>query len=211
MFKSHAQCGQDAFLHFLLLRHGLTPRDPAYAGFYVDVGCSHPISGSNSYAFYERGWSGLCIDADPDNQAGFVAKRPRDAYVNCGISDEPGSLPFHVFSNQQHNTFQTKRVAGKPDTFLRTVEVPVLPLRDVLAEHIPADTRIDFMSIDVELYELQAVRGMDFDRFRPGCIVIEAISKIAGIATDAVTLHLQEQGYELIAHTGHDSFFVTKR
>ena len=33
-------------------------------GFYVDVGCQHPISNNNTYLLYKRGWHGLNIDLD---------------------------------------------------------------------------------------------------------------------------------------------------
>ena len=31
-------------------------------GFYVDVGCNHPIKFNNTYLLYKRGWSGINID-----------------------------------------------------------------------------------------------------------------------------------------------------
>ena len=31
-------------------------------GFYIDIGCHHPIKDSVSYLFYEKGWSGINLD-----------------------------------------------------------------------------------------------------------------------------------------------------
>lgn len=205
MFRSHSQAGQDAFIYFLLLRHGFIERGPDYKGFYVDVGCAHPVTRSNTFSFYQRGWTGICIDANPDGRDRFVEKRPDDTFVNCGVSNAEGSLPFHIFQNPELNSFDAGRKLN--DTYLRTIEVPIRPLRDILAD---VDRDIDFMSIDVEHYELQAVEGMDFARHRPKVVVIEAISAIGKIFDSPVTRHMQGQGYDLVAHTGHDSFFVRK-
>ena len=32
-------------------------------GFYLDVGCQHPISNNNTYLLYKRGWNGMNIDS----------------------------------------------------------------------------------------------------------------------------------------------------
>ena len=31
-------------------------------GYYVDVGCYHPIDGNNTYLLYKKGWNGINID-----------------------------------------------------------------------------------------------------------------------------------------------------
>ena len=31
-------------------------------GFYVEVGAHHPFRFSNTYRFYRRGWTGVCIE-----------------------------------------------------------------------------------------------------------------------------------------------------
>jgi FkbM family methyltransferase len=209
VIKSYAQAGQDAYINFLLLRQKFIPREPDYMGFYVDVGCAQPVTSSNTFSFYERNWHGLCIDANPDNKGAFVEKRPRDIYVTSGISNEAGNLPFHVFSNPQHNTFDGSRMSK--GTYLKTIDVPIRPLKDVLGEALPEGQTIDFMSIDVENYELKAVQGMDFTIHRPKIVVLEALSPLASIADHPVTRHMKGAGYALIAHTGHDSFFALKR
>lgn len=33
-------------------------------GIYLDVGCYHPIQGSNTYLLHKKGWSGINIDLD---------------------------------------------------------------------------------------------------------------------------------------------------
>ena len=33
-------------------------------GFYIDIGCNHPIKFNNTYTLYKRGWRGINIDLD---------------------------------------------------------------------------------------------------------------------------------------------------
>ena len=57
-FISYSQTGEDQILSFLLREE--------QNGFYLDIGCNHPIKLSNSYNFYLRGWKGICVDANSE-------------------------------------------------------------------------------------------------------------------------------------------------
>lgn len=210
MFKAYGQTGQDALMHFMLLRNKKIPRDFDYTGFYLDIGCSVPVTTSNTYGFYEMGWRGLCLDANPDNEADFVAVRPRDIYVNCGVSDAPGVLPFHVFDNPQLNSFDGARAARLPDRHQKTIDVPVKTLSAVIDENVPEGTEIDFASIDVEDLEYQVIQGINFARHRPKIFVIECITPIRNVLASPLTTYLDSVGYDMVAHTGHDTFYVER-
>ena len=56
-FVSNAQNGEDVVLWRAL---GDLPR-----GRYVEVGANHPLIDSVSRAFYDRGWSGVCVEPLP--------------------------------------------------------------------------------------------------------------------------------------------------
>ena len=47
-------------------------------GFYVDVGCQHPIKNNNTYLLHQKGWKGINIDLDKDNINLFNIARPLD-------------------------------------------------------------------------------------------------------------------------------------
>lgn len=64
---TYAQAGEDVILDFLI---NYQP-----SGFYVDVGCNHPLRGSNTYRFYRKGWRGICVDANPAFASMFAKKR----------------------------------------------------------------------------------------------------------------------------------------
>ena len=50
-------------------------------GFYLDVGCQHPVSNNNTYLLYNRGWNGMNIDLDPKNIRLFNLERPNEINI----------------------------------------------------------------------------------------------------------------------------------
>ena len=81
-----SQGGEDAFLnrHFNGTRYGT----------YLDIGCNDGIDGSNTYYFHQRGWQGVCVEADP---AKFLQIQPHSSRrdgVNLAIANSSSCLSF---------------------------------------------------------------------------------------------------------------------
>jgi FkbM family methyltransferase len=183
-------------------------------GFYVDVGAHHPLRFSNTQIFYDRGWSGINIDAMPGSMASFRTHRPRDVNIEAGVGQERGALKFYVFNEPALNTFDAKvaeQHRGGPYELKEEVDVQVLPLRDMLAEHVPAGREIDFLTVDVEGRDLQVLQSNEWGRFRPRVILAESLnSRLQGIDSDPVASFLQTVGYEPFAKTVNTLFFVRR-
>lgn len=72
--KTHSQAGQD------LLVASITKN--IFGGFFVEVGCSHPVELSNTYALEtELGWRGLMLDSDQN--AVDMCRAQRKSKVVC--------------------------------------------------------------------------------------------------------------------------------
>ena len=54
-------------------------------GFYVDIGCYHPIKGSLTYYLFKEGWLGLNVDISKTSIDLFNIARKRDINLNCAI------------------------------------------------------------------------------------------------------------------------------
>ena len=52
--KSYSMLGEDLFVKKFFKNKK--------KGFYIDVGCYHPIDGNNTYLLYKKGWEGINID-----------------------------------------------------------------------------------------------------------------------------------------------------
>lgn len=214
---SYAQSGEDLQLAHLL--------GSVSEVSYIDVGCLWPRDHSNSFYFYERGGSGLCIDANPAVEAEFNAERPRDTFLSSGLGQEAGRLVYHTFRNPVFNTFSAEIAAkrqaqGERDgaslpsgrTLVEMVDVPIMTLDMAIQTEKPAylDREwIDFLSIDVEGFELAVLRGFSF-RPRPRVVLIEDLSRRDGVADLSqlpISAHLSRHGYSLAGFLGHNFYF----
>jgi len=86
----------------------------------------------------------------------------------------------------------------------RTIEVPVRTLDDILTE-AAAPAPFDFLSIDIEGHEAQALAGFSFARWRPRLILIE--DHVTSLAKHRL---LTRSGYRLIRRTGLNAWYVPR-
>lgn len=204
---SYSQEGEDR----LLLRYFNHKPD----GFYVDVGAHHPLRFSNTQIFYEMGWRGINIDALPGSMGRFRRRRPRDFNVEVGVGEEPGVAKFYVFNEPGVNTFNAEVAAKQnrpPWRIERVIDVPVRPLREIVAELLPVGRTIDFLTIDVEGKDLEVLRSNDWDRFRPQVVLAESVGKdLTGLDSDPTALYLGSLGYVPYAKTVNTFFFTDAR
>lgn len=171
-------------------------------GRYVDVGCNHEQLHSVTKLFYERGWSGVNIDAN-DRMADEYAVRERDRFVAAGVGDEPGEMMFRDYPEHDGLSTFDDAVKRLHDATRRPYvdrRVPVRTLTDILAEH-DVD-RIDFLKIDVEGMEAKVLRGLDFGRVRPTVIVSEATRQ------DECDELLLPNGYHVEFFDGLNTYYV---
>jgi hypothetical protein len=96
---------------------------------YPDIGAAHPVQHSNTFHFYERGWSGLCVEPNPEFFALYRTYRPRDRAFNLGLSPESGTLRYHRFASHLINGFLGK---SSLIVMLRAVKIPGLFRRRML-------------------------------------------------------------------------------
>lgn len=185
-------------------------------GFYVDIGAHHPQRFSNTQLFYERGWRGLNVDALPGTAERFAAARPRDITLECGIGREPGSVEFFLYDEPAYNSFSSEvaefiRKRGFPK-LLSTRKVPVHTLAQVLERHLPPGQTIDFLSVDVESWDLQVLQSNDWTTYRPKVLVVECSGDLEVEATSSpVGQFLRAQGYRLHYMTTQSAFYLEKR
>ncbi len=209
---THAQYGQDVLAHYLLQKHFRGEYKRGYQGRYIDVGACWPIRVSNTFYFYERGWRGLCMDANPAAAAEFAIERPEDRFVSEGVSDSEGEIVLYTYTNQQWNSFDPARRKQLAANFVAEVAVKVRPLSAIIDEYLPADgLPIDLMSIDTEGHEMQVLESLDFERHRPRLVLLESILPVVDALRDPIVTYLAERQYLLASHTGHDAFFLDEQ
>lgn len=162
-------------------------------GFYIDVGAHDPVRYSNTYALYQRGWSGLCLEPNPALHPRFHAARPRDRLLAAAASDRDGSAHLHLGRHSVHSS-----LAHSEARHVDSLEVSVRRLDSLLAELRIADP-IDLISVDTEGTELEVLDGLDLSRHRPRLIVLEY--NTASVINKNAQPYLIGHGYQILAMT----------
>jgi FkbM family methyltransferase len=170
----HSQFYEDYVLSYVF-------KDVA-TGSYVDVGASDPDIGSVTKYFYLRGWRGVNIEPNPEHQVALRKARPDDANVEVGISDTSATLQFYRFearatglSTFDRDTALRHRAAGFQ---FDELSIPVTTLSDVLQKNERVTGAFSFLNVDVEGFERKVLSGLDFRRFPPTVVMIEATAPL---------------------------------
>lgn len=161
-------------------------------GVFVDVGANHHQRFSNTY-FLETslGWSGVAVEPQTKFADGYATFRPRTTFVPLFVSN---------VSNRQATLYVTRNdlVASASAEFTRAwgsvtpTPVTTTTLDDVLDRL--RISRIDFLSMDIEQAEPEALEGFSIERFQPRLVGIEAHPPVRQQILDYFTRH----GYSLV-------------
>jgi len=194
---SYAQNFEDVILWRVL-------RDVS-SGFYVDVGAFHPEIDSVTKWFYERGWNGINIEPVPESFALLEAARTRDRNICAAAGAQAGTGRITIFpASPGLSSFRPSHTATMERNDL---EVEVLPLYQILQPY--AEQAIHFLKVDAEGSEREVLLGMDFSRFRPWVVVVEATApgsqtRISEQWQETIT----KNGYKQVYFDGLNEFFL---
>ena len=203
--ESFSQEGEDMLLRKIFENHK--------PGFYVDVGAHHPKRFSNTYYFYKRNWSGINIDAAPGSMEQFNKSRKRDTNIEAAVSNQSSELTFYIFDEPALNTLDKdvadERAAEGKNSLTGEAKVITKTLADILNRHISPNTEIDFLSVDVEGYDLEVLSSNDWQKYRPRFIVVECFGKgsFEDIISDDTYKFLSGKNYTLYAKTINTCIF----
>lgn len=194
-FSHYGQFGEDVSI----LRH--FPK--RFKGFFVDVGCFHPVKYSNTYRLYKKGWRGVNIDLDPIKVQGFDMVRPGDVNIACAISNEAGEVPAWTSGFYSLTTTLDRSFAEDREGDFRKYTLKADTLTNVLDSTRFKDRPIDFLTVDAEGHDLAVLESLDFDRYRPQLVAVELHSQTLQEAQEAPLYRfLTEKGYDLVNWTG---------
>jgi FkbM family methyltransferase len=208
-YTSFSQEGEDMILRNIF-RKKIINGQP---GFYVDVGAHHPVTFSNTNYFYQIGWRGVNIDAMPNSMDLFSRSRKRDINVEVAIASKPANLTFYSFNEPALNTFSKdladERLKVPKFKLLNTTEIQTQTLEKVLEQNLPENQHIDFLSVDVEGFDLDVLKSNNWIKYRPTAVLVESYAnKFDQVVGDPGYQFLKEKNYDLLSKTVNTLIFV---
>jgi FkbM family methyltransferase len=187
--------------------------DYAVKGTLVEVGAAGPDFLSVGKHFRDHGWRVMSIEPNP-----VFAKQHRDKGHDvfefaCGDHDED-NIDFFVVDSKNAPyesgavTFESFSSLGikedysnlKKELDIRKIKVKLRRLDSLIDMN-----NVDILSIDVEGWELEVMKGLDTSRFRPGVIVLENL-----FSKQEYQRYMTERGYLLFKTLHPNEIYTTK-
>lgn len=153
-------------------------------GFFIEIGANDGFSQSNTlWLEKDKGWEGLLIEAAPALYEQCRINRPKAKVFNCACvaEDYRGKTVKIIYADLMsivagHKTKQgeahclnsARRYCEEQFEF----EASARTMTSILDEC--GVRNIDFLSLDVEGYELNVLRGLDLNKYHPDFILVEA-------------------------------------
>lgn len=181
-------------------------------GVYIDVGCGKPVTGSNTYSLYRKGWRGICIDPIERNSKLFKRIRKRDTFILGLIGLEDQELDFWEFESYVFSTCDSSEAikvisTGKSKQKSQR-KIKAIPLRNLVPHVDPLQP--SFMSIDAEGWDLQVLESNDWEKFSPRVIAIEE-HNFCDLMTSPIKLFLETRHYKWMGWSGLSSVYVNRK
>jgi len=185
-------------------------------GFFIDVGCHQPFLNNNTFRLYKRGWTGINIDLDYNTIEMFNFFRKKDLNIQAAVSDKSEEKDLYFFHNRSALNTLSKE-SGEKAKEVRKVQTKTL--NDIISESKFRNFEIDFISIDVEGFELNVLKGLDFKKYKPKLVVLELIDlsikefyeqKIDNVLNSNINKFMLNENYKLINWLHDDLVYVPK-
>ena len=143
-------------------------------GFYIDIGCYHPLDGNNTHLLYAKGWKGMNLDINSYSIEMFNFLRKKDINIHSGISNKKEKLVMYYRKEiNMLNTLDKNIAKIHFRNGFKKRNVQVNTLNYFIFKYFKKLIKIDFLNIDVEGVELNVLKSLNFKQYNPQLICIE--------------------------------------
>ena len=177
-------------------------------GKYLEAGALDGVKYSNTYVFSRAlGWTGVLIEASPQNFERLKLNRNNDTLYHSAICDKYQKI--HVVEKGAVGGI----VEFMPDEFRRRwhpdLNIHSLPELECKPLHaiIGRNQYFDFFSLDVEGAEFTVLEHLDFNSLSFGVLLVEMNDPLE---TTSMKTLLNDKGYIHLFDENRSSWFVNK-
>jgi FkbM family methyltransferase len=198
---SYSQAGDDCIIDFYL--NGKSKI------IYVDIGCNMPFQFSNTMKFYQRGSTGLAVDANPEVIKQYSKYRPNDISICACVSNSKGKsvlfVPEHSAMGSISNEFKSQYMSDGVKEFL----VENISGNELFEKYAIPD-KFDLLSVDVEGHDFSVLQSINFHKYRPFIIIVEMhkIMDFKDLFETEIFKYLKNYSYKLVAFSSMNAFFL---
>lgn len=214
----YSQAGQDSFLYSEFFKQINSDK---FTKVIVDVGCNHPEKYSNSY-FFEKYLDFECIAVDPldDYKNSWLNTRPKAKHFCLALGDQDNEMQLEIPQSKNMNQLPLSDLnTDMLSSFCTSkknktsYEFSYRKVRVVRSQKFLEEInlkKIGILSLDVEGFEMNVLRGLDFSATEILIAVIENNTpRIYG--SDEIRLFMQEKGFIFYARFwGLDDIYINK-
>ena len=186
-------------------------------GYYVDIGCYHPIEGNNTYLLYKKGWNGINIDINQLSIDLFKKARADDLNINIAISNKFKKVKLYYRKKiNMLNTIDKKFAKVNFKKGFNTKTIYSNSLDSILEKSKYRNKKIDFLNIDIEGNEINALKSFNFKKYKPKLVCIEIHNlKTTGnnvnyYKESPIYKFLNKKSYKLLWNNGFSFIFKNK-
>ena len=217
-FHSRSQFGEDRIVYELLTEQ-LNIQNIRY----LDVGANEPEIFNNTYSFYEQNARGVLVEPNADLCEKLRAARPSDTILNAGIGvgDAATEARFYQFDNANNglstfssddaNRWETIGMDGVKRPVEQVLTVKLLNINAVIADYFTECP--DFISLDVEGWDLRVLQTFDFAKHNPAVFCVETLcyNRDGSTYRNAEIVNLLEaNNYLVYRETTANTIFVNR-
>ena len=188
----------------LIIKYMLKKKD----GFYIDIGCNHPVFNNNTYLLSKEGWSGINIDIDKKSIDLFNIFRKKDINLNMAASSSIGELDYINYHEKSPiNKIKTNNDVLSEKKITSIKKINSKTLNSIIENSKYKNTKIDFISIDVEGHELEVIKGFNLQKYKPRVVVIEYLDlklKKIDIKNFDINNILESEIYEIMVSNDYN-------
>ncbi|MBP7250639.1 MAG: FkbM family methyltransferase [Aliarcobacter sp.] len=209
--KTYSQFGQDSYVFNILF-------NKRKSGIFVDVGGNHPIICNNTFLFEENGWSGLALEPQDNLRNLWIGNRKTKCLDNV-VGPVNKDVIFIEGDESEHGLSGIQGFNKVSKIKQTQIVKKQRRLDDILLENNLL--QVDYLSIDVEGYEMSVLESVDFSKVDIKVIEIENdigfkwipfIGKYIGseFGNKKIRNFLKRKGYKHVARIMCDDFFIKK-